>query len=48
MSKEVKQEKPKKERPVNYNEKLTVNGSFMDVMRAAAKDASKKNAQKKA
>lgn len=34
-----KQIKPKKERASNYNEKLAVTGSFLDLMKAAAKHA---------
>lgn len=37
--KEKKQIKPKKERASNYNEKLAVTGSFLDLMKAAAKHA---------
>jgi len=47
MSKEQKKEKPKKERATNYNEKLAVNGSFLDIMKAAVKDADKKVEKKK-
>ena len=47
MSKEQKKETPKKERPANYNERLSVNGTFLQVMKAAAKDASKKSEKKK-
>ena len=47
MQTEQKQEKPKKERPTNYNEKLAVNGTFLDIMKAAVKDADKKVEKKK-
>jgi hypothetical protein len=39
---EKKKEKPKKPRKGQYDEKLKVNGSFMDIMKAAVKDANKK------
>ena len=46
MAKEVKKKvKPKKERG-NYEEKLAVNGSFMDIMKAAVKDTRNKSAKK--
>jgi hypothetical protein len=42
-----KSPKPKKERAEKYDEKLKVNGSFMDIVKAAVKDADKKSAPKK-
>jgi hypothetical protein len=48
MAKAIKKKaKPKKERG-NYEEKLAVNGSFMDIIKASVKDAKKKSAKKKA
>jgi hypothetical protein len=37
----------KSNRPTKYDEKLTVNGSFKDLMKAAVKHAEKKSAPKK-
>jgi hypothetical protein len=37
----------KKERPKEYDHKLGVSGSFLDVMKAAAKDANSKSAPPK-
>lgn len=39
----AKQDKPKKQRPENYDPKLKVKGSFLDVMKAAVKDAKSKD-----
>jgi len=41
--------KPKKEKPraLKYDDKLAVNGSFMDIMKAAVKDANSKPLKKK-
>jgi hypothetical protein len=39
--------KPKKERPPKYDEKLAVKGSFLDIMKAAGKDANSKSVKKK-
>ncbi|HTC00163.1 MAG TPA: hypothetical protein VK705_05725 [Ferruginibacter sp.] len=46
MAKAVKKAKPKKERPAKYDEKLAVNGSFLDIMKAAAKHAQNNSAKK--
>jgi hypothetical protein len=48
MPKDKKKKLVKKERPDKYDEKLSVSGSFLDVMKAAGKDANTKSAQKKA
>lgn len=40
MAKEKQQTNPK--RPKKYNEKLTVNGSFLDIINAVGKSANKK------
>jgi hypothetical protein len=45
MSKSVKQ--PKKKRATKYDEKLAVNGSFLDIMKAAVKNAESKSTKKK-
>lgn len=37
----------KKERPKNYAENAKVNGSFMDIIRAIAKDTKKTNEEKR-
>lgn len=37
----------KSNRATKYDEKLTVNGSFKDLMKAAVKDANNKSAPKK-
>ena len=42
----AKKEKPKKERG-KYDEPLKVNGSFLNIMQAAVKDADNKSAKKK-
>ena len=46
MAKAKKKSKPA--RPENYNEKLVVNGSFLDIMKAAAKNANSKSVKKEA
>jgi len=38
--------KPKKPRANKYDEKLEVSGSFLDVMKAAAKNANNKSGKK--
>jgi len=45
MAKAAKKSKTK--RPKEYNDKLAVNGSFLDIMHAAAKNANDKSAKKK-
>lgn len=45
MAKKVKTKK--KPRPEKYDEKLTVTGSFKDLMKAAVKHAENKSAPKK-
>lgn len=47
MAKENKKDKPTKKRPENYEEKLKVKGSFLDIMKAAVKDANNKEPKKK-
>lgn len=48
MAKAVKKKaKPKNDRGGKYAEKLAVNGSFMDIMKAAVKDAKNNSAKKK-
>jgi len=42
-----KQPKAKKARPEKYEKPLKVNGSFLDIVKAAGKEAAKKNAPKK-
>ena len=44
MAKKVKTKK--KPRPEKYDDKLAVSGSFLDVMKAAAKNANDKNVKK--
>ncbi len=46
MSKEEKKETPKKERSQSYEDKLKVKGSFLDLMKAAVKDAKSKDKKK--
>lgn len=46
MAKDKKKKAVKKERG-NYDEKLAVSGSFLDVMKAAGKHANTKSAPKK-
>lgn len=46
MSKEVKKAPDKKKRG-KYEEKLAVTGSFMDIMKAAVKNADSKTPEKK-
>jgi len=47
MAKTVKKKAKKKNNRANgYNEKLAVKGSFLDIMKASAKDANKKSAKK--
>jgi len=41
-----KKTKPKKKRG-QYDEKLSVNGSFLDILKASAKDANNKSVEKK-
>jgi hypothetical protein len=43
----AKAKKAKSNRPTKYDEKLTVNGSFKDLMKAAVKHADNKSAPKK-
>ncbi len=38
---------PKKERSKKYNEKLAVDASFMDIMKASVKDANNNSVKKK-
>lgn len=38
--------KASKKRPVKYEEKIAVKGSFLDIMKAAAKDANNKSKKK--
>lgn len=38
---------PSKKRAINYDEKLVVNASFLDIIKASAKDAKSKSASKK-
>ena len=47
MAKEIKKEKSKKLRPANYDEKLAINGSFIDIMKASVKNANDNSAKKK-
>lgn len=42
----AKATKPKKERSKQYEEKLQVKGSFLQLMQAAVKNAKDKNAKK--
>lgn len=42
-----KKQQPKKKARGNYDEKLAVNGSFLDIMKAASKDANKADTDKK-
>ena len=42
-----KAETPAPKKRGKYDDKLQVNGSFMDIMHAAMKDADKKSAKKK-
>lgn len=46
MAKAIKKDKAKKPRPTNYDDKLAVNGSFLDIMKAAVKDANNKSVKK--
>ncbi len=46
MAKEKKQVKPKKERASKYDEKLAINGSFLDVIKASVKHADKNDKKK--
>ena len=47
MAKAVsKKAKPKKQRASKYDEKLAVNGSFLDIMKAAVKDTKQHSAKK--
>lgn len=39
--------KTKKKAPTTYEQKLVVTGSFLDIMKAAGKDANKKSEPKK-
>ena len=41
-----KKAKPKKKDRGEYDEKLAVNGSFLDIMKASAKHANAKSAKK--
>ncbi len=43
----AKREKPIGKRAEKYNERLEVNGSFMDIMKAAVKNADNHSAKKK-
>ncbi len=49
MAKAVKkkEDKPAPKKRGKYDEKLTVKGSFLDIMKAAVKDADNKSAKKK-
>lgn len=52
MAKASKKKQPAKKaakKPIrgNYDDKLSVNGSFMDIIKASVKDASNKSADKK-
>jgi hypothetical protein len=42
-----KSKKKTTKRASNYDEKLTVNGSFLDIVKAAGKDANNKSTKKK-
>ncbi|MEO6833126.1 MAG: hypothetical protein ABI378_11440 [Chitinophagaceae bacterium] len=42
----AKAQKPTKERPKKYDDKLAVKGSFMDVIKASVKDAENKGKDK--
>ena len=44
---EKKKVKPKKKRANGYDEKLAVNGSFLDIMKAAAGHANDHSTKKK-
>lgn len=46
MKKAKPKKKSKSNRATKYDEKLTVNGSFLDIMKAAVKDANSKNVKK--
>jgi len=43
----AKADKPKKQHPANYDEKLAVKGSFLDIIQAAVKESKTKTAAKK-
>jgi hypothetical protein len=45
MAKATKKSKPKRSK--EYDRKLAINGSFIDIMKAAAKNANDKSAHKK-
>ena len=47
MAKAVKKEKPKLNRPDHYEERLVVNGSFTDIIKAAVKHRENNIAKKK-
>jgi len=43
MAAKKTKKKAKKQRANKYDEKLSVNGSFLDIMKAASKDAKSKS-----
>jgi hypothetical protein len=43
MKPKADEQKPKKEENKNYEDKLKVKGSFLDIMKASMKDAESKN-----
>lgn len=47
MAKAAKKEKPKSKRPDHYEERLVVNGSFTDIIKAAVKHRANNIASKK-
>ena len=47
MAKAVKKSKPKSNRPDHYEERLVVNGSFMDIIKAAVKHTKANTPKKK-
>lgn len=48
LSLSMAEKKTKKERPDNYQEKLKVKGSFLDIIKASTNAANKNNGKKKA
>ena len=47
MAQAEKKEKPKSKRPENYDERLVVNGTFMDIINAAVKHTKNNTPKKK-
>ena len=48
MAKAEKKDKPKSKRPDHYEERLAVNGTFMDIINAAVKHTKANTPKKKA